>query len=161
LPKNLDFEKIIEPLAKLYKDEVREVGRRLRLPSSLVNRQPFPGPGLAVRVIGNITEEKLCTLRRADAIFREEIAKLSKKPNQYFAVLTDTFSVGVKGEARTYDRVIALRAIVSNDIVTATAMRIPYKTLETAASRITNEISEVSRVVYDITSKPPAPIEWL
>jgi len=161
LPENLDFEQIIEPISSLLKKEVREVGRRLKLPRMLVNRQPFPGPGLAVRVIGEITKEKLDTLRKADAIYREEISKLSKEPSQYFAILTDTLSVGVKGETRTYDRVIALRAVKTEDFMTGIAVRVPYNTLERAAERITAEIPEISRVVYDITPKPPATVEWL
>ncbi|MCL1877897.1 MAG: GMP synthase (glutamine-hydrolyzing), partial [Defluviitaleaceae bacterium] len=150
-----------EPLSTLYKPGVREVGRRLKLPAALVNRQPFPGPGLAVRVIGEITSEKLETLRLADAIFCTEIEKLSKKPSQYFAVLTDTLSVGIKNNIRTYDPVIALRAVKTVDFMTCESVRVPYKTLERAASRITSEIPNVSRVVFDITSKPPATMEWL
>jgi len=161
LPENLDFEQLIEPLSLLFKNEVRDMGRRLKLPAALVNRQPFPGPGLAVRVIGEITKEKLEILRLADAIFREEIEKMSTRSSQYFAVLTDTFSVGVKGDKRTYDRVIALRAVKTDNFMTCTATRVPYPVLERAASRITNEIPQVSRVVYDITSKPPATVEWL
>jgi len=164
LPENLDFDELIEPLSMLFKNEVREVGTILELPDALVNRQPFPGPGLAVRVIGEITAEKLEILRHADAIFREEILRglsREKQPSQYFAVLTDTFSVGVKNENRTYDRVIALRAVKTDDFMTCTAAQIPYAVLERAASRITNEIAQVSRVVYDITSKPPGTVEWL
>jgi GMP synthase (glutamine-hydrolysing) len=161
LPKNLDFDALIEPLSTLFKNEVRELGRRLKLPAALYNRQPFPGPGLAVRVIGEITAEKLETLRRADAIFREEIEKTRIRPSQYFAVLTDTLSVGVKGDKRTYDPVVALRAVTTDDFMTASFTRVPFKTLERAASRITNEIAQVSRVVYDVTSKPPGTVEWL
>jgi GMP synthase (glutamine-hydrolysing) len=161
LPENLDFDQLIEPLSKLYKNEVREVGRKLKLPAKLVNRQPFPGPGLAVRIIGEITKEKLDTLRRADAIFREEAGKMKKPPSQFFAIMTDTLSVGMKGETRTYDNVIALRAVTTGDFVTGTVTRIPYKILERAAARITSEINEASRVVFDITPKPPGTIEWL
>ena len=161
LPKNLEFEQLVEPLSMLFKNEVRDIGRRLKLPTALVNRQPFPGPGLAVRVIGEITKDKLETLRKADFIFREEIEKLSARPSQYFAVLTDTFSVGIKSDIRTYDRVIALRAVKTDDFMTCSATRVPYPTLERAAARITNEIPQVSRVVYDITSKPPGTVEWL
>jgi GMP synthase (glutamine-hydrolysing) len=161
LPENLDFEQLIEPLSLLFKPEVRDVGRRLKLPAALVNRQPFPGPGLAVRVTGEITKEKLDTLRHADAIFREELDKMKKRPNQYFAIMTDTKSVGVKGDTRTFDNVIALRAVNTTDFMTGAATRIPYNTLERVAKRITTEIQQVSRVVYDITPKPPGTIEWL
>ena len=161
LPEKLGFEQLVEPLSLLFKREVRDMGRRLKLPAALVNRQPFPGPGLAVRVMGEITHEKLEILRRADFIFCEEIEKLKSRPSQYFAVLTDTFSVGIKGSTRTYDRVIALRAVKTEDFMSAGVCRIPYPTLERAATRITNEIPQVSRVVYDITSKPPGTVEWL
>ncbi|MCL2224754.1 MAG: glutamine-hydrolyzing GMP synthase [Defluviitaleaceae bacterium] len=161
LPENLDFKQLVEPLSMLFKNEVRDIGRRLRLPAALVNRQPFPGPGLAVRVIGEITKEKLDVLRQADAIFREEIDKLRTRPSQYFAILTDSLSVGIKGDTRTYDPVIALRAVKTDDFMTCTATRIPYPTLERAVSRITAEIPAVSRVVYDVTSKPPGTVEWL
>lgn len=162
LPVIMDFERIVEPLADLFKDEVREVGRKLGLPDELVYRQPFPGPGLAVRNIGEITKEKLDILREADAIFCEEVGKMPahERPSQYFAVLTDLRSVGVKGDARTYGFTVALRAVTTDDFMTATSTRIPYDVLETASSRITNEIAEVTRVVYDITSKPPATVEW-
>lgn len=162
LPEIMDFERIVEPLADLFKDEVREVGKKLGLPDELVYRQPFPGPGLAVRNIGEITKEKLDILREADAIFCEEVGKMpvSERPSQYFAVLTDLRSVGVKGDARTYGFTVALRAVTTDDFMTATSTRIPYDVLETASSRITNEIAEVTRVVYDITSKPPATVEW-
>jgi GMP synthase (glutamine-hydrolysing) len=161
LPEKLDFDHLIEPLSMLFKNEVRDLGKRLKLPTALINRQPFPGPGLAVRIIGKITKEKLDVLRRADAIFREEVEKLSQRPNQYFAVLTDSLSVGVKGDDRTYDPVVALRAINTVDFMTASAAALPFKTLEEASARITNEIPQVSRVVYDITSKPPATVEWI
>lgn len=162
LPDVIAFDEIAEPLRELFKDEVREVGTKLGIPYELVWRQPFPGPGLAVRVIGEITEEKLKILREADAIFREEVANagLERMTNQYFAVLTDTRSVGVMGDARTYGNTIALRAVTTDDFMTAEWTRLPYDLLEKASSRITNEVKGVSRVVYDITSKPPATVEW-
>ena len=161
-PDVVDFDEIVEPLRSLFKDEVRAIGTQLGLPEELVWRQPFPGPGLAVRVLGEVTAEKLAVLREADAIFREEIAaaELSKAPDQYFAVLTDMRSVGVMGDARTYGCVVALRAVVTDDFMTAEWSRLPYGVLEKAAGRITNEIPGVGRVVYDITSKPPATVEW-
>ena len=160
LPKNLSFSGLIEPLSGLYKDEVRVLGKKLGLPSFLVNRQPFPGPGLAVRVIGELTEEKLDILRRADAIFREELDRQKKKPNQYFAVLTNTPSVGVKGGSRTYEPVVALRAVITDDFMTCDYAPLSHKLLSRVSARITGEIPAVSRVVYDITSKPPATVEW-
>ncbi len=160
LPENLSFSELIEPLAGLFKDEVRVMGRKLGLPSALVNRQPFPGPGLAIRIMGEVTEEKLETLRWADAILRDEVSKLRYKPQQYFAVLTDTYSVGVKGDGRTYDPVVAIRAVSTSDFMTCEYAEIPHKVLRRISSRITNELPSVSRVVYDITSKPPATVEW-
>ena len=162
LPGVIDFDEIIEPLRELFKDEVRAVGTELGIPADLVWRQPFPGPGLAIRVIGEITKEKLDTLREADAIFREEVvaAGLERNTNQYFAVLTDTRSVGVMGDARTYGYTVALRAVTTDDFMTADWTRLPYEVLERASSRITNEVRTVGRVVYDITSKPPATVEW-
>lgn len=162
LPDVIAFDSITEPLADLFKDEVREVGNRLGLPKELVYRQPFPGPGLAVRVIGEITKEKLDMLRDADAIFREEIEKINaaELPDQYFAVLTDLRSVGVKGDARTYGYTLALRAVTTDDFMTAEWTRLPYEVIERASSRITNEIEPITRVVYDVTSKPPATVEW-
>ena len=162
LPSIMAFESIVEPLRDLFKDEVREVGTKLGLPRELVWRQPFPGPGLAVRVIGDLTKDKLDLLREADAIFREEVDKLEpvQRPNQYFAVLTDLRSVGVKGDARTYGFTVALRAVSTDDFMTAEWTRLPYEVLERAGSRITNEIGQVTRVVYDVTSKPPATVEW-
>lgn len=162
LPDVIAFDEIAEPLRDLFKDEVREAGTKLGIPYELVWRQPFPGPGLAVRVIGEITKDKLDILREADAIFREEIAnaQLEKLTNQYFAVLTDLRSVGVMGDARTYGYTVALRAVTTDDFMTAEWTRLPYEILETASSRITNEVSGISRVVYDITSKPPATVEW-
>ena len=140
---------------------MRAFGELLGLPYELVWRQPFPGPGLAVRVIGEITEEKLDLLREADAIFREEVEKLerSSRPSQYFAVLTDTDSVGVKGDARSYGHTIALRAVGTDDFMTADWFRLPYEVLESASSRITGQLKDVTRVVYDISSKPPATVE--
>ena len=162
LPDVIAFDEITEPLRDLFKDEVREAGTRLGIPYELVWRQPFPGPGLAVRVIGEITKEKLDILREADAIFREEIADagLEKMTNQYFAVLTDLRSVGVMGDARTYGYTVALRAVTTDDFMTAEWTRLPYEVLEKASNRITNEVGGISRVVYDITSKPPATVEW-
>jgi len=162
LPEHVDFKELIEPLRYLFKDEVRKVGEALGLPRSLVWRQPFPGPGLAVRLIGEITEEKLNILREADAIFREEIAAAGLEGEiwQYFAVLTDMRSVGVMGDERTYDYTIALRAVTSVDAMTADWARIPLDVLASTSNRIVNEVKQVNRVVYDITSKPPATIEW-
>ncbi len=162
LPEHVDFKEIVEPLRDLFKDEVRQLGIEIGLPEKFVWRQPFPGPGLAVRVIGEITEDKLAILRDADAIFREEIANagLERDINQYFAVITDMRSVGVMGDGRTYDYTLALRAVTTTDFMTANWARIPYDVLEKASNRIVNEVKHVNRLVYDITSKPPATIEW-
>ena len=162
LPDYVDFKEIIEPLRDLFKDEVRKVGLELGLPEYLVYRQPFPGPGLAIRVIGDITKDKLDILRDADYIFREEIANcgLDKEINQYFAVLTNLKSVGVMGDERTYDYTVALRAVTTSDFMTASWSKIPFEILEKVSSRIVNEVKHVNRVVYDITGKPPATIEW-
>ncbi|MCL2081890.1 MAG: glutamine-hydrolyzing GMP synthase [Oscillospiraceae bacterium] len=160
LPEVLGFSKIIEPLSNLFKDEVRVLGQKLGLTPELVNRQPFPGPGLAIRIVGEITREKLDLLRHADAIVRHEIGKLKSKPDQYFALLTDTLSVGVKGDERTYDPVIAVRAVETDDFMTCDYAAVPHEALKRISSRITNEIPGISRVVYDITSKPPATVEW-
>jgi GMP synthase (glutamine-hydrolysing) len=162
LPSVIDFDEIIEPLRCLFKDEVREAGIELGIPYDLVWRQPFPGPGLAIRVMGEITREKLDILRDADAIFREEILKagLEKDTKQYFAVLTNNRSVGVMGDARTYGWTLALRAITTDDFMTADWSRLPYELLAAASNRITNEVKGITRVVYDITSKPPATVEW-
>lgn len=160
LPENLDFTTILEPLSGLFKDEVRNLGEKLGLPSNLVTRQPFPGPGLAIRIMGEVTKDKLEILRHADHIWREELDKTNPRPDQYFAVLTNTYTVGVKGDDRTYDPVIALRAVTTDDFMTCNFADIDMKTLGRISSRITSEIAGVSRVVYDITSKPPATIEW-
>jgi len=162
LPDVIDFKEIIEPLRDLYKDEVRQLGTILGMPDHAVHRQPFPGPGLAVRVIGEITKPKLDTLRHADHIFREEIAKagLDKTIWQYFAVITDIKSVGMTANARTYGHVIALRAVHSQQATEAQVAHLPYNLLSTIVTRITSEVPGVSRIVYDITPKPPATIEW-
>ena len=161
LPDYVDFKEIIEPLRYLFKDEVRQLGRELGLPEYLVSRQPFPGPGLAIRIIGEITEEKLSILRDADWIFRSEV-EAAKVPDasQYFAVLTNTRSVGVMGDGRTYDYTLALRCVSTPDFMTATFTRIPYEVLEKVSHRIVNEVPHINRVVYDITAKPPATVEW-
>jgi GMP synthase (glutamine-hydrolysing) len=161
LPEEMRFT-LVEPLRYLFKDEVREVGRELGLPEDWVWRHPFPGPGLAVRVIGEVTSERLATLRHADAIFIEEIrlAGLYRQIGQAFAVLTPVQSVGVMGDFRTYSSMVALRAVTTDDFMTADWARIPHETLARVANRIVNEVHGVNRVVYDITSKPPATIEW-
>ena len=162
LPEHVDFKEIVEPLRSLFKDEVRKTGLELGIPEKLVYRQPFPGPGLAIRIIGDITEDKLNILKDADSIFREEIANanLHRNINQYFAVLTNLKSVGVMGDERTYDYTVALRAVETTDFMTGVWSKIPYDVLEKVSCRIVNEVKHVNRVVYDITSKPPATIEW-
>ncbi len=160
LPKDLSFTDVIEPLSGLFKDEVRAIGYQLELPKNLVERQPFPGPGLAIRIMGGVTKEKLDILRFADHILCDEISKCKNKPEQYFAVFTDVRTVGVKGDSRTYDYVIALRAVTTKDFMTCEYTPIPHETLGRISSRITNEVKNVSRVLYDITSKPPATVEW-
>ena len=162
LPSVVDFKEIIEPLRDLFKDEVRKVGFELGLPEEIVMRQPFPGPGLAIRIIGDVTREKIKTLQDADYIYREEIAKagLNKEIWQYFAVLTNCRSVGVMGDSRTYSYTLALRAVTSVDGMTADWARIPYDVMEKISTRIVNEVQDINRIVYDITSKPPATIEW-
>lgn len=162
LPDVVDFKEIIEPLRDLFKDEVRKVGFELGLPENIVMRQPFPGPGLAIRIIGDITREKIKVLQDADYIYREEIAKagLNREIWQYFAVLTNCRSVGVMGDSRTYSYTLALRAVTSVDGMTADWARIPYDVLEKISTRIVNEVQDINRIVYDITSKPPATIEW-
>ncbi|MDR0898164.1 MAG: glutamine-hydrolyzing GMP synthase [Oscillospiraceae bacterium] len=160
LPKDLGFEGVVEPLRGLFKDEVRKLGRLLKLPPALVMRQPFPGPGLAIRVIGEVTRPRLAILREADAIYREELTRARVKADQYFAVLTNVQSVGVMGDGRTYDYTVALRAVRTNDFMTCEAVRLPYPLLMRATARITAEVDGVNRVVYDVTGKPPATIEW-
>ena len=162
LPDHVDFKEIVEPLRLLFKDEVRQLGRDLGLPEYLVMRQPFPGPGLAIRVIGEVTKEKLDMLRQADFIFRDEIARagLGGAMDQYFAVLTNLRSVGVMGDGRTYDYALALRSVATSDFMTADWVRIPYDVLDRVSVRVVNEVPHINRVLYDITSKPPATIEF-
>ena len=162
LPERMEFEQIVEPLRDLFKDEVRKVGLELGIPSDLVYRQPFPGPGLAVRIIGSITKGKLEILREADWIFRQELEKHPVKniASQYFAVLTDTRSVGVMGDMRTYGHTVALRCVTTDDFMTVDWTKLPFDLLERVSSRITGEVPGINRVVYDITSKPPATVEW-
>lgn len=160
LPKDMPFIGLVEPLRGLFKDEVRKLGKKLGLPDDIVSRQPFPGPGLAIRVIGEVTEEKLNALREADYIFREEMAAANVAASQYFAVLTDSRSVGVIGDFRNYGYVACLRAVITEDFMTAQFARLPYELLERVSSRIVNEVRLISRVCYDITGKPPATVEW-
>lgn len=162
MPEDIEFEGVIEPLCDLFKDEVRAVGEKLGIPKELVWRQPFPGPGLGVRIIGEITAEKVRILQDADAIFREEMAKTGyeKQLSQFFAVLPNVKTVGVMGDHRTYDHLIALRAVTTDNFMTADWAQIPYDLLARVSNRITNEVEHVNRVVYDITSKPPGTVEW-
>ena len=165
LPDFVDFKEIIEPLRDLFKDEVRAAGLELGLPKELVFRQPFPGPGLGIRIIGEVTAEKVQIVQDADYIYREEIGKAvaegrMEEPNQYFAALTNMRSVGVMGDYRTYDFAVALRAVRTVDFMTAEAADIPFDVLQTVMSRIINEVNGVNRVMYDITSKPPGTIEF-
>ncbi len=160
LPEIMDFEGIIEPLSGLYKQEVRAAGKALGLPAALIGRQPFPGPGLAIRIIGEVTREKCDILREADAIVRQVIGRLRRRPDQYFAVLTDIKSVGVKNGARTYEYTAGVRAVSSEDFKSAGFVQLPYRALQSISTRITTEVAGINRVVYDITAKPPATIEW-
>ncbi len=162
LPDFVDFKEIVEPLRLLFKDEVRQAGRELGLPENLVSRQPFPGPGLGIRIIGEVTAEKIKIVQEADAIYREEIFKAGVDKNlaQYFAALTNMRSVGVMGDGRTYDNAIALRAVLTSDFMTAEPAQIPWEVLSVVANRIVNEVHGVNRVLYDCTSKPPATIEF-
>ncbi len=162
LPADVHFREIVEPLRLLFKDEVRQLGRELGLPESLVSRQPFPGPGLAIRVLGPVTARKLRILREADAIFREEMARAGcdRQADQYFAVLTELRSVGVMGDGRSYDRAVALRAVQTEDFMTANWARLPYDLIDRVSVRIVNEVPGVNRVLYDVTSKPPATVEF-
>ena len=162
LPDYVDFKEIIEPLRDLFKDEVRKVGLELGIPEYLVYRQPFPGPGLGIRIIGEVTAEKVRIVQDADAIYREEIAKagLDREINQYFAALTNMRSVGVMGDERTYDYAVALRAVKTIDFMTAESAEIPWAVLQGVMNRIINEVKGVNRVVYDLTSKPPGTIEF-
>ena len=162
LPDYVDFKEIVEPLRLLFKDEVRKAGRELEIPEYLVNRQPFPGPGLGIRIIGEVTAEKVKIVQEADAIYREEIAKagVDKNLGQYFAALTNMRSVGVMGDFRTYDYAIALRAVMTSDFMTAESAQIPWEVLHKVTNRIVNEVKGVNRVMYDCTSKPPATIEF-
>lgn len=162
LPDCVDFKEIVEPLRLLFKDEVRNAGRELGIPEHLVSRQPFPGPGLGIRIIGEVTAEKVRIVQEADAIYREEIAKagVDKDLGQYFAALTNMRSVGVMGDERTYDYAVALRAVCTSDFMTAEAAQIPWEVLSVVTSRIVNEVKGVNRVLYDCTGKPPATIEF-
>ena len=162
LPEYVDFKEIVEPLRDLFKDEVRKVGLHLGIPEELVMRQPFPGPGLGIRIIGEVTPEKVQIVQEADAIYREEMDKagMNKVASQYFAALTNMRSVGVMGDERTYDYAIALRAVSTVDFMTADAVEIQYEVLKKVTNRIVNEVNHVNRVFYDITSKPPGTIEF-
>ena len=162
LPDTVDFKELVEPLRDLFKDEVRQAGRELGLPEYLVARQPFPGPGLAIRIIGDVTPEKIAIVQEADAIWREEVDKLpvAERPSQYFAALTNMRSVGVMGDERTYDYAIALRAVTTTDFMTAEVTMLPQTTIIAAASRIVNEVKNINRVMFDYTTKPPATIEF-
>jgi len=160
LPDTMDFRELVEPLSGLFKDEVRQLGQKLGLPNTITSRQPFPGPGLAVRCLGALSKERLDVLRLADAIVREELDEIDERPDQYFAVLTDALSVSVKHDRRVYNHVVAVRAVTTDDLITAKYSQLPHSLLAHIADRIVSEVPSVSRVVYDITSKPPATIEW-
>ena len=162
MPEDIQFLGIVEPLGDLFKDEVRAVGEKLGIPKELVWRQPFPGPGLGVRIIGEITAEKVKILQEADWVLRDEMSKngYEKHLSQFFCVLPGVNTVGVMGDHRTYDHLIAIRAVTTDDFMTADWAKIPYDILATVSNRITNEVEHVNRVVYDITSKPPGTVEW-
>lgn len=160
LPKNIRFKALVEPLRELFKDEVRRLGEQLGLPQAIVKRQPFPGPGLAIRIMGEVTADKVSLLQDADSIFRTELENANIDASQYFAVLTNNKTVGVMGDFRTYEYTLALRAVKTNDFMTASVVHIPFDLLEKISTRIINEVKGINRVVYDITSKPPATIEW-
>ena len=162
LPDHVDFKEIVEPLRLLFKDEVRAAGRELGIPDYLVDRQPFPGPGLGIRIIGEVTAEKVHIVQEADAIYREEIEKAGIRKNlgQYFAALTNMRSVGVMGDGRTYDYAIALRAVETSDFMTAESAQLPWELLARVTTRIVNEVRGVNRVLYDCTGKPPGTIEF-
>ena len=172
LPDHVDFKEIIEPLRDLFKDEVRKAGLELGIPEYLVFRQPFPGPGLGIRIIGEVTAEKVKIVQDADAIYREEVDRAAASfkeengveapwmPNQYFAALTNMRSVGVMGDERTYDYAVALRAVRTIDFMTAESAEIPYEVMNKVMNRIINEVKGVNRVMYDLTSKPPGTIEF-
>ena len=160
MPENMEFSGLVEPLRGLYKDEARELGRHLGLPAALVERQPFPGPGLSVRCIGEVTKDKLDILREADAIFREEIETSEIRPDQYFAILTDMRTVGVRDGSRSYGYTVALRAVKTKDFMTCEYVPLTHELLGRVSKRITSEIPAVTRVVYDISDKPPATVEW-
>ena len=162
LPAELGFDSLVEPLRMLFKDEVRRLGLTLGLPESLVYRQPFPGPGLAIRVVGELTPDKVRIVRESDLILRQEMAAagLDKQVSQYFTVLTGAHSVGVMGDERTYAYAVALRAVTTDDFMTADVARLPYELLGRVATRIVGEVAGCNRVLYDVTTKPPASIEW-
>ncbi len=160
LPEKIKFKEILEPFRFLFKDEVREIGKKLNLPERIVNRQPFPGPGLAIRIIGEITKEKLEILKKADHIFRKEVEKLKEKPSQFFAVLLNTKSVGVMGDCRSYCYNLALRAVETKDFMTARVFAMPIEKLEQISKKIVNNVAGINRVLYDVTTKPPATIEF-
>ena len=162
LPDCVEFKEIVEPLRLLFKDEVRRVGLELGIPEYLVFRQPFPGPGLGIRIVGEVTAEKVRMVQEADAIYREEVVKagVDKRLGQYFAALTNMRSVGVMGDFRTYDYAVALRAVETSDFMTAEAAEIPWEVLQKVMNRVVNEVKGVNRVFYDLTSKPPGTIEF-
>lgn len=159
LPKDMDFLGLVEPLKDLFKDEVRALGRLLGLPEDIVSRQPFPGPGLGIRIVGEVTEERVLVVQEADAIFQEELNAAGIRPSQYFAALSNMRSVGVKGDERSYEEAVVLRAVDTDDFMTASPTEIPYEVLFKASRRIVNEVKGVNRVLYDVTSKPPSTIE--